>query len=83
MSAMLVHAAGESSRGGLPPETRAVALSAEDWQLVFVAQKLEIAKIAYHRIEEDGELLAIGIVPARGSALKKIKKATSSLPLIR
>lgn len=83
MSAMLVHAAGESSLEILPPETRAVALSAEDWQMEFVIQKLEVARVAYHRIEEDGELLAIGIEPATGAKLKAIKKATSSLPLIR
>ena len=82
-SAMFVHAAGESSPGMLPPETRAVALTAEDWQLTFLVQQLEVAKIAYHRIEEDGELLAIGIEPAKGARLKAIKKATSSLPLIR
>ena len=83
MSAMLVHAAGESSPGNLPPNTRAVALGANEQALADLASRLEAAKIEHHRIEEDGELFAIGIAPALDSDLVPIQKATSSLPLIR
>ena len=83
MAAMLVHAAGESSPGNLPDETRAVALVADEGRLAFLAQKLEVAGIPHHRIEEDGELYAIGIAPVSGDELVVVQKATSSLPLIR
>jgi hypothetical protein len=83
MAAMIVHAAGESSMGNLPSETRAVALEADEGKLAFLAQQLEVAGIAHQRIEEDGELYAIGIAPVGGDELTAVQKATSSLPLIR
>ena len=82
-SAMLVHAAGESSPGNLPSDTRAVALGADEGALAFLAQKLEVAGVAHQRIEEDGELYAIGIAPVSGDELVVVQRATSSLPLIR
>ena len=83
MAAMIIHAAGESSSGNLPEETRAVALEADEGRLQFLAQQLEVAEIDHRRIEEDGELFAIGIRPMDGDALRAVKRATSSLPLIR
>ena len=83
MAAMLIHAAGESSSGGLPPETRAVALEADEDSLTALVSRLEAAKIEHQRIEEDGELLAIGIAPIDDEGLNAVRKATSSLRLIR
>ena len=83
MAAMLVHAAGESSPGNLPDETRAVALGADENALSLLAQKLENADIIHRRIEEHGQLYAIGIAPVEGDQLAIVRKATSSLPLIR
>jgi len=83
MAAMLIHAAGESSKGNLPPETRAVALQADQAQLDTLVSKLERANIVYHKIEEDGKLLAIGIAPIEDVDLKTVRRATGSLRLVR
>jgi ribosomal protein L12E/L44/L45/RPP1/RPP2 len=83
MAAMLIHAAGESSSGNLPKETRAIALETDEGRLQFLAQQLDVAEVDYRRIEEGGELFAIGITPMDGDALMVVKRATSSLPLIR
>jgi len=77
--AMLCHAAGDSSPGNLPPDTRVVALESKD--IGDIAKRLEDRSIPHHLVEEDGELLAIGLEPAL--ELDQIKRVTSSLPLIR
>lgn len=77
--AMLCHAAGDSSPGNLPPDTRVVAL--ESKEIGDVAASLRARDIPHHRVEEEGELFAIGIEPAMD--LDTIKRVTSSLPLIR
>lgn len=82
MAAYLVHAAGESSPGDLPEETRAVALAARDEEhLRVLEEELKMAKVPHRAIWDDGELFAIGIVPT--SDLSTIRQVTSSLPLIR
>lgn len=78
--AMLCHAAGDSSPGNLPKDTRVVALEAED--ITLLAERLRDTEVPHHLvIEEDGRLMAIGIEPT--DELKPIRRVTSSLPLIR
>lgn len=85
-AAQLVHAAGESSPGGLPSGTHAVVLSARDERhLRQIARELSLAGIGHVCIEEpdaphDGALMAIGCVPARKEVLRR---HLSSLPLLR
>lgn len=81
MAAMFIHAAGESSPGKLPPNTRAIALQAESQKLSFIKQQLVAYEVDHQLIEEDGELLAIGISPKADD--KRVRKITSSLPLVR
>ena len=87
LAAQLIHAAGESSPGDLPKNTFAVALSAKsESHLGFIEQKLQRLNIPHHAIREPdepwcGALMAIGIPPVEDREL--IKKATSSLPLLK
>lgn len=86
LSANLVHAAGESSPGGLPEGTRAVVLMVpHEEALRTVAARLELAQVPLVRIEEvdppyAGSLMAIGLVPGRKEVLGRY---LSSLPLLR
>lgn len=86
LAAQLIHAAGESSPGGLPEGTHAIALAARDSaHLDEIAQRLINAGVAVTRIIEDwppfnGELLALGIAPSPRSSLRRL---LSSLPLVR
>jgi hypothetical protein len=85
-AANIVHAAGESSPGGLPSGTHAVVLTVPDeLTLQRVAAKLAAANVAFVRIEEpdapwDGALMALGLVPARK---EDVRRLLSSLPLLR
>lgn len=85
-AANIVHAAGESSPGGLPSGTHAVVLTVPDeLTLQRVAAKLAGAGVAFVRIEEpdapwDGALMALGLVPARK---EDVRRLLSSLPLLR
>jgi len=82
MAAYLIHAAGESSPGELPSDTRAVALVARDEEHIRVLEgELKEAGVSHRAIWEDGELFAIGISPT--ADLSQIRRVTSSLPLIR
>lgn len=82
VAAYLVHAAGESSPGDLPKDTRAVALGARDeGHLRVLEDDLKEAGVPHRAIWEDGELYAIGIAPT--ADLSKIRRVTSTLPLIR
>lgn len=82
LAAYLVHAAGESSPGDLPKDTRAVALGARDEEHLRVLEEdLKRAEVPHKAIWEDGELYAIGIAPT--ADLTRIRRVTSSLPLIR
>lgn len=78
-----VHAAGESSPGGLKPGTLAVALHARDEaHLRQLAAGLTARGIAHHVVEEcDGEWMAIGVAPTTDRKL--VGKVVSSLPLVR
>jgi peptidyl-tRNA hydrolase len=87
LAAQLIHAAGESSRGILPPHTFAVALAARDEaHLESLEQALRRFDIPHQAIREpdppwNGALMAIGIVPVadRGA----VKRVTGSLRLLR
>lgn len=84
-AANLVHAAGESSPGGLASGTYAVALHATALQLVALAVRLRAADIAHTCIFEpdepwNGALMAIGLAPA---PRQEVRKLLSSFPLVR
>jgi hypothetical protein len=85
-AANLVHAAGESSPGGLPNGTHAVVLVVPDESaLRAVSYRLELAGVRFVPIVEDdhpfeGQLMALGIVPAQK---EEVRRFVSSLPLLR
>jgi len=85
-AANLVHAAGESSPGGLPSGTHAIVLAVPNEDaLLGVASRLELAGVALKRIEEPdapyhGSLMALGVLPGRKEDLRR---HLSSLPLLR
>jgi hypothetical protein len=84
LAAMCVHAAGESSPGGLPEDTHAVVLAADgEAALVALAEKLALAKVEHVVIREPdlgNAMMAIGLRPGRKEALRR---HLSSLPLLR
>lgn len=85
-AAQLIHAAGESSPGNLPPHTYAIALVAENelhlreigWRLVKagIVPKLVFENDAPYT----GQLMAIGVPPMERS---RIRPLLSDLPLLR
>lgn len=84
-AAMLIHAAGESSPGNLPPHTFAIALEARDEShLDSISKKLFESGIAHKRIVETdapykNQLMAIGVRPMERS---KVRPYLSELPLL-
>jgi len=74
---MLIHAAGESSPGKLPPHTYAIALQCKnEHDLNDLSYDLFKCGIAHQRIVENdapysGQLMALGIKPGFRSELKK------------
>ncbi|MFV8749694.1 peptidyl-tRNA hydrolase [Nannocystaceae bacterium ST9] len=87
LAAQLIHAAGESSRGALPPHTVAVALAARDEvHLESLEQALRRLDIPHRAIREpdppwNGALMAIGIVPVADRSI--VKPVTGGLKLLR
>jgi len=85
-SAMLVHAAGESSPGNLKDGTYAFVLSVPNEEaLMVVAAKLIRARVAFVTVFEpdapyNGQLMALGVIPARKEDLRK---HLSALPLLK
>ena len=85
-AANLIHAAGESSPGGLPSTTSAVALTCPDEaSLRELGRRLSASGVRHRAILESeglhaGQLMAIGVEPAGKEALRK---HLSSLPLLR
>ena len=77
LCAQLIHAAGESSPGNLPEDTRAVSLGADsEFDLLKLEQQLKKRNIPHAAIREpdapwNGQLMAIGIAPCRRSLVKK------------
>lgn len=87
-AANLIHAAGESSHGALPPNTRAVALWTDDPTLAQLERKLLDAQIPHTAIREpeapwNGALMAIGIAPCERETLKPLRDVLPQLPLVR
>lgn len=86
LAAQVVHAAGESSPGGLPPDTHAVVLAARDEaHLAAIEGSLTQAGIAAHSVVENdppyaGQLMAIGLSPAPKD---EVRRPLSNLPLLR
>jgi len=86
LAAMIVHAAGESSPGSLPPDTHAVVLAVHDEEaLLAVEARLQGASVPHVAVREPdapwgGALMAIGLQPAPRAALRMY---LSSLPLLK
>lgn len=78
VAAQLVHAAGESSMGNLPPHTKAVVLSVDSEEdLKNLEVKLAKANLPHRAIREpdhpwNGQLMAIGLEPTGRNKVKKI-----------
>lgn len=85
ISAQLVHAAGESVIGWVPPKTHAVVLAAKDEaHLAKIERQLRRRDILHTAIREPdlGDCItAIGITPT--SDRKPLQKVLGSLPLLR
>ena len=85
-AAQITHAAGESSPGKLPSGTYAVVLTVPDEAaLRELDASLDTRSIRHHTIYENasaygGQAMAIGVVPAPRSVLRR---HFSSLPLLR
>lgn len=85
LAAQVVHAAGESSPGGLSSGTNAVVLAAEDEaQLICLEEKLLAAGVAHVAVREpdepwSGALTAIGFAPVATRA--SLRHFLHSLPL--
>lgn len=83
LAAQTVHAAGESSPGGLPSGTIAVVLGVPDEPaLEAVSKRLTLAGVTFVRVEENdapfaGQLMALGCAPGEkgviGRALRGLK----------
>jgi peptidyl-tRNA hydrolase len=85
LAAQVTHAAGESSPGSLPEGTNAVVLAAKPLELQALEVRLKAAGVPHTAIREpdppyNGELLAIGLVPAARSL---VRSYVSSLPLLK
>ena len=87
LAAQVVHAAGESSPGRLPPGTRAVVLAVRDVaRLEQLERDLTRLAIPHHAIREPDPphlhaLMAIGIVPVADRG--RVHPVTGQLPLLR
>lgn len=82
-----MHAAGESSPGGLPDGTYAVVLMVPNEAALYaLACKLERAGLGHKLVMEpdapyNGALMAIGLLPVVDR--KEVRRWLSSLPLLR
>jgi hypothetical protein len=82
--ANLIHAAGESSPGNLPPTTSAVSLTCPDEAaLRLLAELLSASGVRHRAIVETtgpfaGQLMAVGVVPC---SKKEVRRFLSALPL--
>jgi peptidyl-tRNA hydrolase len=86
LAAQLVHAAGETSPGNLPDDTRAVVLAVEgEDELVALSARLERAGVRHKLIREpdapfNGAATALGIVPCPRRPLRRF---LSRYPLLK
>ena len=85
--AQTIHAAGESSPGSLPSDTRAVALQARDEaELLSLERALTDAGFYFSAIREpdppwNGALMAIGLAPQPRTP--ELRQLLGRLPLVR
>jgi hypothetical protein len=83
---MLIHAAGESSPGNLPQDTFAIALAVADEDaladLMVRLAKSGVPMAIVHEPDEPyrGQLMALGLRPARRSQLRR---HLSDVPLLK
>lgn len=81
----MIHAAGESSPGQLPPETRAIALHVPGEEaLLSFEQQLQKSGFGFTSIREpdmpwNGQLMAIGLKPTPRT--KELRRLMARLPL--
>lgn len=86
LAAQLVHAAGESAPGGLPPETNAVVLAVPgEPELLALSARLAQLGVPHHLVREPdppyhGAATAIGLPP---QPREPVRRLLSSLPLLR
>ena len=86
LAAQLVHAAGESSPGNLPPSAYAIVLAVPDESaLTRLAVRLGATGVRFKAIREpdvpwNNALMAIGVLPALRSELRR---HFANLPLLR
>ena len=86
LAAQIVHAAGETSPGGLPANTHAVVLAVDhEHDLVELAERLARASVPHRLIREpdapfNGAATALGIVPGPRRPLRRF---LSRYPLLR
>jgi len=85
-AAQIVHAAGESSPGNLPPGTYAVVLAVDNERaLARAADVIRQRGVNFTVLFEpdvpfDGAMMAIGLAPGRKEALRR---HVSSFPLLK
>lgn len=85
-AAQIVHAAGETSPGDLPPNTNAIVLSVEnETELLRMAKMLQLNGVRHLLVREidppfTNQCTAIGVVPLAERV--KVKKFLSELPLL-
>lgn len=85
-AAQIIHAAGESSPGGLSSGTHAVCLVVpKEAELLDVAKRLALANVKHVCIREpdhpwNDQLMALGVAPGRKEELKRY---LSSIPLLK
>lgn len=85
LAAQVTHAAGESAGCPTSPGTYAVVLQAPQDRLEALERLLEAQGVPFRAIRESdppysGELMAIGLQPARKD---QVQKYVSNLPLLR
>jgi hypothetical protein len=91
IAAQLIHAAGASSPGAIPVDTRAIALMVgNEAELALLAERLELAEVRHVAIREpdppwSGALMAIGIPPlAESTAESRVaRRVLAKLQLLR
>ena len=81
--AQVIHAAGESATGPVPPNTIAVALAARDREhLLTLRAELVRAQIPHVLVSEcDGEPMSIGVQPTKDRLA--VRRVLSSVPLVK
>ncbi len=86
MAAQIVHAAGETAGGPIPPETNAIVLAvADEASLRALSTRLTARGVEHHLVLEpdapwNGQATALGIAPAPRDCMRR---HLSDIPLLR